>query len=224
MPTVLECAPPEAVFQCFVMEEASWEFYENLIAELERSGQHAYVTYDSGALEIMAPLQRHDGRASLIGRLVEMLALELRIHIYSLGSTTWRRKDLLKGLEADKCYYVRHEAQVWDNEDIDLTQGEPPPDLAIEVDVTRSSMNRFPIYAALGVPELWRWEKHSLVFYRLMADGTYQPIVESKSFLGLRSEDLNRFIDLRTAVRENDIILQFIDWVRANLKKNGPSC
>ena len=132
-----------------VLHNASWEVYEATLDEI--GDRHFFVTYDQGEMEVIAPSQQHD--KSLIARLLETMALELDIELECYGSTTWKRRGVKRGLEADECYYVRNAAKV-QNKEINL-ESDPPPDLALEVDVRRNALDRASIYAALKIPELW---------------------------------------------------------------------
>lgn len=104
----------------------------------------------------MSPLPTHERAKKLIGRLIEALSLERNIPISSLGSTTWKRQDLLKGLEPDECYFIQSERLVHGRFDLDLSK-DPPPDLAVEMDITNHPMDRLAIHAALGVGEVWHY-------------------------------------------------------------------
>src|SRR5207248_563943 len=120
-------------------------------------------------LEIMAPLFWHEDVKTFLGRLVEMLTFLCSIDVKSAGSTTFARKEKRKGLEPDECYFIKSAAAVrgvkrWN------PRKHPPPDLAIEVDITSRSIEREPIYAALGVPELWRWDGARLECLHLTGD------------------------------------------------------
>ena len=153
-----------------VLQTVSWPTYQALIHDLE-SEPGKRLTYDQGTLEIMVPLPPHEAYKRLLGRLVEVTTEETATEIRSLGSTTWSRADLQKGLEADECYYIQNEQAIRGKDRIDLTV-DPPPDLAIEVDNTSSSINRMAIYAALGVPEVWRFDGETLTICRLI-NGQY---------------------------------------------------
>ena len=138
-----------------VLHDVGWNDYE---AMLDIVGErHIRVTYDRGTMEVAMPSQRHERAAQLIGLFVPRLAEELEIPYEPLGMTTWRKPDAEKGLEADQCYYIQNQAVVRDREVLDLDV-DPPPDLAIEVDITSSSLNRMEIYAELRVPEVWRYD------------------------------------------------------------------
>jgi Uma2 family endonuclease len=152
----------------------TWETFQSLMIELE-SQPSKRLTYDNGLLEIWMPLAVHERYKKLLTRLVEVVTLESEIEMCSLGSCTWSRKDLLKGVEADECYYIQHEAMIRGKMAIDLTI-DPPPDLAIEVDVTSLSLPRLPIYGALGVPEVWRVYEGTVQILVLQNGNMREPI------------------------------------------------
>lgn len=206
--TPLITAPPCSQV---VLEGVSWTTYQALIHDLE-SEPGKRLTYDQGTLEIMAPLALHERYKRVLGRLVEVITEEKGIEIASLGSTTWSRADLHKGLEADECYYIGHEKAVRGKPEIDLTT-DPPPDLAIEVDITSSSLNRLEIYAALGVPEVWRYDGTILRIYRLV-EGEYHSESASTAIPQLRCEDILRFVEASQAMGETSLIRRFRDWIR----------
>src|SRR4051794_13294617 len=104
--------------QHLVLTGVSWEFYEQLLEEIGPRGLR--VTFDNGDLEMMAPLQDHEEWKSNLGRLIERMAEELDIDIRTLGSTTFKRKDLKKGLEPDECYYIRNFERVYPKRKLDL--------------------------------------------------------------------------------------------------------
>jgi Uma2 family endonuclease len=138
------------------LQGITWQTYQSLLQELE-SQPAKRLTYDNGMLEIFMPLPPHETYKRLLGRLVEIVTEEMDLEIRSLSASTWSRKDLLKGVEADECYYIQNEAAVRGKMEIDLTI-DPPPDLAIEIDISNPSLPRLPIYAALGVAEVWQFD------------------------------------------------------------------
>lgn len=194
-----------------ILQNISWQSYQSLLRDFEAEPA-LRLTYDRGTLEIRMPLDPHETFKKLLGRLIETATEELDLEIRSLGSRTCDRKDLSKGLEPDQCYYIQHEAQVSGIAQIDLTQF-PPPDLAVEVDITSSSLNRFSIYAALKVPEVWRYDGQALTIYTLQAD-EYQVCDRSAALPMLTAEDVMRFLALRSSVGENSLIKQFRQWVK----------
>ena len=148
-----------------------------------------------------------------MGRLVDLWSVERTVPTTGLGSLTCRRKDLDRGLDPDECYYVATPPPPAEAEPLDLT-AHPPPDLAIEVDVSSSSVPRQPIYAALGVPEVWRFDGKAVSFLHLQPDGRYTPAEQSLAFAGLTPEQLNRFVLMALPNRQFEAVIAFRDWLR----------
>jgi Uma2 family endonuclease len=203
--------------QRFLLEDVRWETYATFLESLgDRPG--LYLTYDRGRLELMTKSPIHEWLSRMMGRLVEMLSFELDIPIRSGGSFTMLREDLERGLEPDECYWIASEALVRNKREIDLTKS-PPPDLAIEIDVTNSSLNRQGIYAALGVPELWRYDQESIQVCLLQPDGSYQVAEKSKAFPFLPVQELTRFLNIEDGNDETTRLREFVAWLgEANIK------
>lgn len=195
-----------------VLRGVSWELYEKILREI--GDQPLYLTYDEGDLEILSPSRVHERWKTLIGRLLELLTLERNVPIESLGSTTFKRADLAKGLEPDECYYIQHEAAVRGRDDVDLDR-DPPPDLVVEVDIAHHAVDRERIYAALGVPELWKFDGHRLEAWVLGPDRAYRRQDHSRAFPELAMQDLQRFLDMRRDHDETTVMRAFRDWLRA---------
>ncbi len=155
------------------LDQVSWQTYCDLREAPEN--QHVRMTFDQGRLYLMSPSRLHERIAELIGRLVATYTEAQSIPILSGGSTTMKAQLLNRGLEPDKCYYVQNEAAVRRSDRYDA-QNDPPPDLAIEVDVTSLSTVRMPIYAELNVPEVWRWIDDQIEVYHLV--GTEYQLVD----------------------------------------------
>lgn len=200
-----------------LLKNISWQTYQSLLKDFEQQPA-IRLTYDRGLLEIRMPLDPHETYKKLLGRLVEALTEELGVEIRSLGSRTCDREDLARGLEPDQCYYIQNEQAVWDKEQIDLSL-DPPPDLAIEIDITSSSINRLDIYADLGVPEVWRYDGQSLTMSRL-ENKQYQFCSRSIAFPLLATDDMARFLNLKKTTRDNALIHLFRTWVRNHLATN----
>jgi Uma2 family endonuclease len=202
--------------RCLVLHGVDWRTYSQLLrAFAERPSVR--LTYDRGVLEIMSPLLEHDTDGRLLARFVTTLTEELGLPVLSAGSTTFRRRKRRRGLEADESFWIANEPQVRGKRRIDL-RVDPPPDLAIEVDVARSSLNRMSIYAALGVPEVWRLEApQTLTFNVLQPAGAYAAAAHSLSFPMIAPADLVNFLLLRDQAEENAIVRQFRTWVRQRL-------
>jgi Uma2 family endonuclease len=203
-----------------VLPDIDWTTYSRLLrAFAERPAVR--LTYDRGTLEIMSPLLRHDNRGRFLGRMVIVLTEELGLPVMGGGSTTFRRRGKRKGLEADDCFWIANEPQMRGKDHVDL-RVDPPPDLAIEVDVTRSSLDRMAIYSALRVPEVWRMDDPgTLSFHALQPKGDYQDVSHSVAFSFVTPAALLRFLALRATLDENTVIAQFRAWVRQQISSKS---
>src|SRR5262249_43573693 len=150
------------------LEDITWRQYEELLRQFdEKPGIR--LTYDQGRLEIMTLTRQHEGLAGLFPPLVFALAEECNLNYFSLKSITLRERKKLRGLEPDDCFYFRNFPRIAGKKTLDLSV-DPPPELAIEVDVTSGSMRKFHIFAAIGVPELWRHDGKKVHFYHLAGE------------------------------------------------------
>lgn len=197
-----------------VLKGIDWQTYEHLRDMPEN--RKIRMTYHEGVLELMSPSKRHERLGKLIGRMVEMWALEFKIPLQSCGSTTFRREAMMAGLEPDECYYVANERAVRDREDVDLSI-DPPPDLAIEVDITSSSIDHLRIYAELGVPEVWRCDGETLEIHVLSGAGQYIEQDHSPTFPQLLPGDVMRFLAQRNDMDETSLIESFRTWIRTTI-------
>jgi Uma2 family endonuclease len=184
-----------------VLSNISWQTYEELGDALQ--GHNVYLTYDRGVLEIMVISLEHERFKGLFGLVVFTVARFFRLKIGVFGSFTHQRQDLLRGLEPDQCFYIASLAAVKGKKKIDLRR-DPAPDLAIEVDITRSSLDRMAIYAVLGVPEVWRFDGKTL-HVNLLQQGSYVVAATSSAFPHVPVHDLVRF--LRLGQREDDVTM-----------------
>ena len=186
-----------------VLRGVSWQTFKALLADIGED-RACRLAYDQGILEIMVPYEEHEEPKVLIADLVTALADELNIEIRQLGSLTLEREDLSCAVEPDTCFYIQNELLVRGKK-IDL-KTDPPPDLVVEVDYTSRSLNKFEIYASLGVPEFWRYEKRRLYVYQLLG-GKYDLYDKSLAFPFLPIAEIPVFIEQskvigpRTAVR-----------------------
>lgn len=207
--------------QHLILHDVDWPSYSRLLRVLaNRPGVR--LTYDRGCLEIMTLSHTHENSSYLLARMVDALTEELRLPVKGGRSTTFRRKRRRRGLEPDACWWIVNEPRVRGKEEIDL-RVDPPPDLALEVDITHSSLDRLEIYARLGVPEVWRFDGKVLTFHVLGNDGRYVEAADSKAFPGVRPADLLAFLALRGQADENDILRQFRAWVRQKLAGSAAS-
>jgi Uma2 family endonuclease len=198
--------------QRFVLYGEPWETYARLVRLFDER-RHLRITFDRGALELMTFSLEHERSKHLLGRLIWTLAEELDLPIACLGSLTLKRRRKQRGLEPDECFWIQNEAKVRTLQKFDWRR-DPPPDLVLEVDISRSSLNRLGIYAALGVPEVWRFDGTQLEVHVLGADGKYARRDHSAAFPFLRPAELLPFLAQYTTLGENGMVRAFRTWVR----------
>jgi len=155
--------------QRIILYNIGWDTYERLLRDHATTSAPRFA-YDRGTLEIMSPLPEHERFNRAIQLLVPIVVEEMGAEVYSLGSTTFNREDLLRGFEPDSCFYLQNAARVRGKARIDL-HVDPAPDLVVEIDITHPSLDKLPIYARLGVPEVWRYDGARLEILTLENDG-----------------------------------------------------
>ena len=212
---------PEVILgeQRIVIRNVSWDLYDRLSDEIGE-GQHVHLTYDGKDLEIMTTGRIHEDYKDFFGRLVIVLAFELRVRYRGAGETTWKRPEIARGLESDLCYYFTAKKRAADAKararKSNKVADYPNPDLAIEIDISPSEVDRPAIYAALKVPEVWRFDGASCVIEHLQKDGTYAP-VESSRFLPIRAEEVYRWVAAEDTSDELAWEQRLREWIRAEL-------
>jgi Uma2 family endonuclease len=198
--------------QRFRVSGVDWQSYEQILEALGE--HHVRITYDRGELELMSPLMPHELYKKWFGDFFVLLALELRIPLRGCGSATFRKQEAGRGLEPDECFYLANARRVRDWRVIDLAH-DPPPDLAIEVEVSRSALDRMEVYAALGVPEVWRFDGETLRAYRLGPGPSYQACSASPGLPFLPLAELVPLIQQSLTAEDELQLLQPIqDWLR----------
>lgn len=216
VPVPSQSGESQPLEQRVVLYNVSWDTYERLVEEINNPGTR--LLYDEGLLEIMSPRERHDRFKELIGILVEVVTEELGMTRRSTGSTTWRRKAKKKGIEADSSYYLTSAPKVRGKREVDL-KSDPPPDLAIEVENTTSALNQLRIYAALGVPEIWRYDGENLAIHTLQRSGRYAEQKHSQFFPKEATDKMVEWIGKCDDFDETQWVKEFRRWVRENLVK-----
>ena len=195
-----------------ILANISWHTFETILTEMGNY-RATRLAYNQGTLEIMTPLMPHEHNNRLLEHLVFALAEELNLNIKSTGSVTCKRQDLAKGVEPDSSFYIQNEPIMRNKQTLDLTQ-DPPPDLIIEVDYTSASLDRLPIYLALGVPEVWRYDHPVMQIYQL-SNGVYLPCDVSPTFANLPlTTEIPRFLAQSLEIGEISMIRSFRAWVQ----------
>jgi Uma2 family endonuclease len=176
-------------------------------------------TYDRGELEIMTLSPEHERLKRLLARLLDTLTEEMNIDVAGFGSMTFRREDLARGLEPDECFWIQHESQVRGRDVLDFTV-DPPPDLVLEVEVTRNFIDRLALCAVLGVPEVWRFDGQTIQIFLRNQTGDYVGAERSLAFPFLLVAELLPFLALNATQSETKVIQAFRVWVQAQIAGN----
>ena len=198
----------------FLIHLIDWQQYETLCDVFADRGPR--MTYDRGKVEFMSPSSTHERYRMLVHFVIEAITDELDIPRISGGSTTFKREDLEKGLEPDQCYYFERAAQLRDPLRIDLAT-DPAPDLAIEIEVSRSALDRLSIYAALGVREVWRFDGEDLIVHVLQDDGSFPESQKSAAFPFVPMEEIAKFLSEYDSANDTRRGKEFRAWVQAEV-------
>jgi|SRR5882672_862540 len=205
---MIERMPADSVF---TQHGVSWDEYEELLDVVSET-RGLRVSYDDGTLQIMSPSSKHERHAWLIGQLVGLLSTRLHIRVLYYGSTTIKKRRKQKGVEPDACFYVKNATLVGTKDEIDFDK-DPPPDIVVEIDLHHDSFSKFPIYAAVGVPEIWRYDGDSLTIYQLH-DEEYVAAEASLSLPLFTSAVLTEFLARSPKQDQYDILLAFEEWLK----------
>ncbi len=205
--------------QRIVLRGVGWETYERLLADHEDRRVPRFA-YDKGMLEVMMPSPEHENAARIIALVVDLVSGEIDVNVYGLGSTTFRREDLERGFEPDACFYVENEERVRGKKRLDLAV-DPPPDLVIEIDITSPSLNKLPIHARLGVPEVWRYDGDKLTIFKLGDEG-YAEVSRSVALPLLTGEVIAGFVERSASLGSADWMREVRRWAQEHgASRNG---
>ena len=187
-----------------------WLTFKAIMSDVG-DGRAWRIAYAEGVLEIRMPLPKHERPKVMLELFIGALADELEIEAMSLGALTLEREDLARAIEPDTCFYIQNESVVR-GKSINLP-ADPPPDLVIESDYTSSSLNKFSIYASLGVPEIWRYRNQCLLVYQLV-EGNYEQRENSRAFPFLPIAEIPAFIEQSKTIGQRAALRLFRDRVR----------
>lgn len=188
-----------------LIDGVSWQTYSALVDESEHASGR--MSYDEGTLEIMCPALPHESSKSLIGRMIDMFTFIRRIEIRSSASTAFRRNDLKRGFEADESYYIQNAELIRGRREIDLSI-DPPPDLVIEVEITKSAINKLRMFASMEIPEVWRYDGKVLSIGVLQSD-RYSESELSRVLPGFPVALASELLSQRFDVGETELIRKF---------------
>jgi len=198
-----------------------WRFYETFVDALPE-GSPVRLAYDGKDLEIMVTGPLHDDFADLLDAFFKAVARGLGLRFKPQGQTTWKRPEIEKGLESDRCYYLEPAkiaaalaARAAGSNDV---KDYPNPDLTIEVDISPAQADRAAIYAAMRVAEVWSFDGATLTIRTLGADGRYQVVKQSR-LLPLRADQVPRWL-LKEDLSDYTAWMDRVSaWARKSLKK-----
>ncbi|MEM8778317.1 MAG: Uma2 family endonuclease [Cyanobacteria bacterium P01_G01_bin.49] len=202
--------------QRVIFYDLNWQAYQQILQALGGK-RSAHLIYDRGTLEITRPLEEHEFYSELIGRFIYFLVSEMGGKIKTMGSTTLERKDLDRGAEPDKAYYIQSYDQVAGKR-VDL-QHDPPPDLVVEVDITNTDIDKLNLYANIGVPEFWRYNGEVWRIYQKSGD-RYQEVNVSLTFPFIDKTRLSEFL---IQAKEDEIMAEknLRNWLKQNMNKES---
>ena len=200
------------------MKNISWQTFKTMLAEMgvERNSRFAY---ENGIVEIMTPLMPHENSNRVIEGFVLVLCEEFGLEVKSTGSLTLTRDDLEKGGEPDSSYYIQNESLVRGKENIDLAT-DPPPDLVLEVEYSRSKIDKLSLYASMGIPEFWRYNGTLLRVYTLTGS-QYSEVELSPTFAPVLVKDIPQFIQESRKIGQLAAKSAFRAWVRQQKSGSG---
>ncbi len=204
--------------QRLILYNVPWQSYA-VIGDALPDRPNLRMTYDGGTLEFMTTSPEHEKYKVRLARLLEVLVEESGLRFEPLGNMTMRRQDLDRGLEPDECFFIANEARMRARLDWDPTR-DPPPDLAIEIEISRSALNRMAIYAALGVPEVWRCDGATLRAHLLQPDGSWRASETSPTFPRVPLAGIVPFLQPSETVDYLSMIRTFRTWVREQLARS----
>jgi Uma2 family endonuclease len=203
-----------------VMRGATWRFYDSLTDAL---GERApfRVAYDGKDIELMTLGLKHERVRELLSLFVNEVNDLLEIDCRGLGSTTWKRSELERGVESDLCYYfdpAKLEAcEAADLRDSNDVADYPNPDLAVEIDHSPPKIDRPAIYRALQVAEIWHFRAGTVSIEQLGVDGNYVA-AESSRFLHVTPEEVTRWVVKEKSGNRRQWKMGLRKWILTELK------
>lgn len=203
--------------QRFVLHDVTWASYLT-IGRLFADRPALRLTYDRGTLEFMTTSPRHERYKYWLGRLVDIIAEELNKPFVPGGSMTFQRQDVERGFELDQCCWIANELAVrakmtW------VPEIDPPPDVAIEIEVSRSALNRMAIFAAFRIPEVWCYDGEDLRIYLLQTEGSYQRGEQGRAFPSIPMQELVRLMSSFETTDYLSAVAAVRAWVRSLINK-----
>ena len=204
----VEAMPPDSAV---TLRNQTWGDYEKLLDEIgEASGLR--ISFNEGTLEVMTLSIQHEYFKDIIKDIVRLLGMRKRIRILTFGSATMKNTEVLKGAEPDGCFYVQTADKLPPMIEMDFSK-DPPPDVVVEIDIHHKSESKNPIYAALGVSEIWRYNGKKMTLYKLGKKGEYTEIRKSAALPILTAEILTEFLNNSKTKDQYEVLLSLERWL-----------
>jgi Uma2 family endonuclease len=200
----------------FVLHDVPWALYESMLKGL--GDRHIFLTYYKGTLELMSPSYPHDRSSVQFGYLMQALGEAFDVPLHGVGRTTFRRRRYKVGLEADEAFYTYNAPKIFGKDEINL-EVDPPPDLAIEVEVSRRLGARAKIYARLRVPEIWKYNGVRLTILVLQKDGKYKVVDKSPTFPHVTPDELVELLQAGRSRYDLDWLKEVRSWLKERVKQ-----
>ena len=172
-----------------VLRGVSWDDYLRIEDEREVRGIGGRFTYDDGLLEIEMESHKHGRLEFAAVRLIVAYMDENLIDYVGCGHFTMRSEVVKGSVQADGSFYIAGRLAVATKEEVDLAV-DPPPDLAVEIDLSPPKLHKAGVYARLGVPEIWRWRDGRLAVNLRRDDGSYAEAAKSAALPDFPLEEL----------------------------------
>jgi Uma2 family endonuclease len=198
--------------QSTILHDIDWHQFESILDDLGEK-RRTRIAYLDGVLEIAMPLSEHEKIRVMISSFVKALLDELAIDFEGYGSTTFKAEAKRAGVEPDDCFYIQNNVAMRGIRKLNMAI-DPPPDLAIAVDVT--SKTKFDVYRTLGVPELWLYDKTLKIY--ILSDGEYLESELSPTFGNIPVRDIiPQFLELSLSEGRSAAMRDFRAWMQTNL-------
>ncbi len=214
VPTLMGLVDYIAPGERLLLTGVRYSDYEDLTEWRDEHQRPVRLAFDSGRMEIMVVSNLHERFRKVLDILITGWIVETGGDYCPSGQLTHQRADLEKGFEPDECYYIQNWRKVSGFREIDFAK-DPPPDLAIEVEVSRTVLDRLPIYAAFKIPEVWLCDGASIIILLLQPDGSYRESDASLALPTIPWLQFVAFLRLPETVGFAELGRQFRDWVRS---------
>lgn len=195
-----------------VLRHVSWDSYQHLIADDEER-QFPRMTYDRGLLELVSPSMGHEIDGGAIALLVNIVTATLGMPIRDVASATFSREDFRRGFEPDYSFYIQSEDRIRGQQEVNLS-GDPPPDLVVEIELSRSEINKVEFFASFGVTEYWCCEEERVTIF-VLDGGDHRESAACVAMPDLTNDVLTRLLIQHRTMLRPDWFHMVSDWANA---------